>query len=578
METLSLQELVEKHSESFPLQIQVVQGYVGQTSQLTIASGDYYNIHFVKHQEVVSMTDKLSFHYTIPLNSSFQFGLVYSDDTSTRDSQVFEKVSHLISLSPLPRVACAMRDVRANDERNTITAGEILVLKRVIRPKLRRKSLEVLSLKTQTIKILHLDCDGHFSLSPQRNKIYLLELVRCIPDIFPCKAKMFLSSDTASNTQKTSHSLLHAVITLTGQKNETSLIASSVTYTSYEDQSGEMGAQVNEHLVDIPVDDRLSGVAVSVVDMSECGLQEILNHRTRTLFETFDVTRVQSWYDPASDDVATQSLLYGTIGRGSERVGVQVEKPMAAFSRDTSVSGGDQGEKSEALYETVFSPSLHRRALSYRLPQQPSNECAMQYEEPSIHHTLPTITTPSGETFPDLNLSLPANITDSRPHPSHDRLPPLPKTGHTTAQKSLRRSKSHYILPPSDLDGYEDMHAASSPSPRSVLHTSGQQSSDSRLEQLVTATDSLQTQLNQLTITVSAIEQQLRDVAQMSAVTKRLLEGVSALTLQANQLHGSQSVSRSRGSVVVAKSSRTEAQTQQNRLFLETLDLPQVCS
>ena len=122
------------------------------------------------------------------------------------------------------------------------------------------------------------------------------------------------------------------------------------------------------------------------------------------------------------------------------------------------------------------------------------------------------------------------------------------------------------------------MHAASSPSPRPVLHTSGQQSSDSRLEQLVTATDSLQTQLNQLTITVSAIEQQLRDVAQMSAITKRLLEGVSALTLQANQLHGSQSVSRSRGSVVVAKSSRTEAQTQQNRLFLETLDLPQVCS
>ena len=575
-DTLSLQELVEKHSQSFPLQIKVVHGYIGQISQLTIASGDYYNIHFVKHQEVVSMTDKLGLQYTIPLNSSFQFGLVYSEDPSTHEEQIFQKVAHLISLSPLPRVACATRDVRGSDEKNAITAREILVLKRVIRPKLRRKSLEVLSLKTQTTKTLPLDCEGHFSLSPQQNQIYLLELVRCIPDTFPCKAKMFLSSDAASNSQRTSHSLLHAVITLTGQKTETSLIASSVTFTGSDDQNGETGAQVNEHLVDIPVDERLSGVAVSVVDTSECGLQEILNHRTRTLFETFDVTRVKSWYDPVSEDAAdlTQSLLYATIGRRSAGVGVRVDKPMAAFARDTLTSSGSPVEKPEVVYETVYSPTLdHRRGSpSYHSTHRPSNEFAAQYEQPSIRRRV-------SETASFSPSPLPPNISDHRPHPPYDPLPSVLKP--IGGSKSLHRSKSHYTLPPDDLlmaDCYEDMHpAVVSPSPRPAPDNSPQKT-NSKLEQLVATTASLQTQLTELTRHVSSIEEQLKDVAQMNAVMKRLLEGISALTLQANHLRGVQGLSRGRGSAVFPVSSRSEAQAQQNRLNLGTLDLPQVCN
>ena len=579
---LSLQELVEKHSQFFPLQIKVVRGHVGQTSQLTIASGDYYNIHFVKHQEVVSMQDKLGYHYTIPLNSSFQFGLVYSDETSSHNSpHVFEKVSHLISLSPLPRVACAMRDVGASEDKNALTAGEILVIKRVIKPKLRKKSLEVLSLKTQTTKILPLDCDGHFSLSPQRNQIYLLELVRCIPDIFPCKAMMFLSSDAASNVQRTSHSLLHAVITLTGQKTETSLIASSVTYTSYEDQDGEMGAQVNEHLVDIPVDERLSRVAVSVVDTSECGIQEILNHRTRTLFETFDVTRIKSWYDPGYDDAAdlTQSVLYATIGRGSEKVGVQVEKPMAAFSRVTPVSGDETADKTEALYETVYSPTLRSRVARYQIPHQRSNDFAMQYEEPSIRHTLPGITSPTttitNSLFLDPTLSLPTKITDSRTQPPYDPLPSVSKPSHTNGRRSLRRSKSHYVLPPIDPDCYEDMHAA-----QYGAHNNSRSHQNTELEQLIVVAASLQTQLTDLASAVSTMQRQLEDVAQMNIVMKRLLEGVSALTLQANQLRAVQQTTASRGrvSATLSQSHRSDAQQQQNRQYLETLQLPQVCT
>ena len=570
-ESLSLHKLVEKHSQSFPLQIKVVHGCNGQTPQLSLASGDYYNIHFVKHQEVVSMTDKLGLQYTIPLNSSFQFGLVYSDDPNTHQSQIYEKVGHLVSLSPLPKVICPTRDVGNSEDKNAISAGEILVIKRVIRPKLRRKSLAVLSLKTQTIKTLPLDCEGHFSLSPKKNQMYLLELVRCVPDVFPCKAKMFLSSDAASNSQRTSHSLLHAVVTLTGQKTETSLIASPVTFTAFEDQNGETGAQVNEHLVDIPVDDRLSDVAVLVVDTTECGLQEMLNFRTRTLFETFDVTRVKSWYDPMSDDM-TQSLLYATIGRGSEGMGIRVDKPMGAFTRYAPFVAGDSAEKYEALYETVYSPSMERRqSPTYHLGH--SNEVAAQYEQPSTSHRV-FLSTSLNETA-----SLPpaAKINDSITNPTLHPLHSDPKP--ISVRRSLQHSKSHYTLPPSDLfmtDCYEDMQATVTSPPTRPAPITSREGTDSKLEQLMATTASLQTQLSQLTLHVSAMQEQLKEVVQMNVVMKRLLEGVSALTLPTSQLRGAQGVYRGRNSAVLAPTSAREAQILQNRHYLDSLDTAQV--
>lgn len=563
---LYLHELVDKYSQSFPLQIKVLHGYNGPTTQLTISSGDYYNVHFVKHQDVVSMNDKLGFSYTIPLNSSFQFGLVYTETTSTQNS-IYEKVADLLVLSPLPKVACATTDARGSDERNSIAADEILVLKRVIRPKLRKKSLEVLSLKTQSTKILPLDCAGHFTLKPNKNKIYLLELVKCIPDVFPCMAIMFLSSDAASNQQKTSHSLLNAVVTLNGQKKETSLIASSVTYTSCEDQSGEIAAQVSEHLVDIPVDDRLSRVIVKVVDTSECGLQEILNSKTRTLFETFDVTRVRSWYNDTTDQ--TQNILYATIGRGSEGIGIHVDKPLAAFNDSPSVDSLSSTDREEALYATVYSPCLDDiDSESTHQLDYPNNEYATQYEQPhNVISIQPTNNhSPAGISYPHHHS---ANV---RSEVHYDPLPPLSRVGNRlskAAHKSLRRSRSQYTLPAiTDVmtDCYEDMHPRV-PSPF-TSHYNPQYNTDSKLEQLLVTTTSLHSQLGDLMHRMSRVEGQLKDITEMNIIMKSLLEKLS--TIQASQLHGMQDHSMG----LTVHPSQNEAQ--QNKYYLKTLTLTQV--
>lgn len=556
---LSLQELVEKYSQSFPLQIKVVHGYSGQTCKLSLSSGDYYNIHFVKHQEVVSMNDKLGFNYTIPINTSFKFGIVYLEDNQRAlETHIFEKVADLLMLSPLPKVACATRDVIGSDDKSSIVADEILVIKRVIRPKLRKKLLEVLSLKTQSTKNLPLDCEGHFTLNPRRNLVYLLELVRCIPGAFPCEALMFIGDEPLSNQQHISPSLVNAIVTLTGQKMETSLIASSVIYASKEVGGVDVEPQICEQLVDIPVDERLGEVKVVMVDTLEYGLQEVLNHKTRTLFETFDVTRVKSWYDVTSE--STQNLLYASIGKGSERVGMQVEKPVAAYFNQPviHVDSACMNARDDALYETVYSPTLEETDPHSQSFPASSNDFATQYEQPHL-------------SMSGIRSSEPTSARAYTPkHLHYDPLPLIPQVAPTpspSAFKGLHRSHSQYTLPRNDLfpDCYEDMH------PRVVSPITSHTNNESKLDHLMATTNLLKAQLTDLTHHISRMEFQIRNMSEISAIMKRLLESISDLTLRTSQSQGI--------STAGAAAAKREAQIireEENRHYLGQLSIIQV--
>ena len=599
LQALSLQELVDKHSRSFPLQIKVLHGFSGQTSQLTLSSGDYYNVHLVKRQEVVVLSDKVGFSYTIPLNSSLQFGLVYSENADFQkdlDTHIFEKVADLLAVSPLPRVASATRDVKGSDERSTISANEILVIKRVIKPKLRKKSLEVLSLKTQSTKILPQDCEGFFTLSPRRNQIYLLELVKCIPKALPCEAVIFLNGEISSNLQRVSPSLLNAVVTLTEQKTETSLIASSVTYTGSVEGGGNAEPQVSESLVDIPVDDRLRGVEVAIVDTSDFELQEVLNHNTRNLFENFDSTRVQSWYDAPNNNVfLTQSLLYATIGRGSEGVGVQVDTPLAAYSKESPPPSSADLESiktgEEALYESVYNPSMDDTnfgAADHQSFITSSDEFATQYERPHLSQPYNISVTSAGVFSPN---HYQPKVSEARAEVYYDPLPPIPRVAPASVMppvpRSLTRSHSQGVLAAIDLlpDCYEDMHPrTTSPISSSVLPgSSSQQSNGWRLQQLIATTNSLKASISDLTHRMSYMESHVREVAERSAAMKTLMESMSALTVQSSQLRGGLERAGGRAEREVStantaadKSEAQLAKEKRNIQYLENLGVTQV--
>jgi len=75
-ERITLPNLMSKFS--FPLCVQVVKGFVGKRGEESaIACGEVYNIHFVKHTEVVTMIDYNGNTYNVPLNSAVRSGIIY---------------------------------------------------------------------------------------------------------------------------------------------------------------------------------------------------------------------------------------------------------------------------------------------------------------------------------------------------------------------------------------------------------------------------------------------------------------------------------------------------------------------
>jgi len=174
---ISLKELARRYSKSFPLHVRTLEGFRGQTAQLSISLADEYNIHFIKHQKMVTIKDALRQQYSVPLNSAIRFGLVYNPGKQPAISStpfIFESVSDIIALKTLPKVVCAMIKYVGDTDRASVSANEVLCITRVHKPKFHgKKSLEVFSLITNAKKLLALECCGQFSTDPSLVQMHL---------------------------------------------------------------------------------------------------------------------------------------------------------------------------------------------------------------------------------------------------------------------------------------------------------------------------------------------------------------------------------------------------------------------
>ena len=99
---MSLKKLVSRHSKSFPLRIHVLEGFSGHTSELTISTADEYNIHFTKHQTVVTVRASSWELYSVPINSAIQFGLLYNPEKQPKKQHIFSRIVMFISKTSLP--------------------------------------------------------------------------------------------------------------------------------------------------------------------------------------------------------------------------------------------------------------------------------------------------------------------------------------------------------------------------------------------------------------------------------------------------------------------------------------------
>lgn len=223
VDRLSLSEIIEKHSQSFPLDVQVVKGYLGDHA--AVASEEIYSVHSVKQTNVVTLND-FHFHksYVVPFSSAAKFGLIFQKEgSSCLLPAKFDSVGELMDSTPLPKLVCARSNCCGTNNKSLVRKGEILAIRGIQKGS---RALKVASVTDQKEKFLQRECMGHFTTDPFCTQLHLPELVRYVPDPFPVMARMFPDAKTESTFPE--HVFSEPVL-LVNQYVETSLIATPVS-------------------------------------------------------------------------------------------------------------------------------------------------------------------------------------------------------------------------------------------------------------------------------------------------------------------------------------------------------------
>ena len=338
-ERLTLSELISRYSESFPLRVRVVKGFLGdQGEQNAIASGEVYNIHFVKRTNAVKIKDHDDRNtYTVPFNSAARFGIIYErNDGSSGQPMTFETVGDIMAAVPVPKVACAKRAYRGSDNKSSVKKDEVLAIQGVQKGRfgLGRNTLKVLSVNTWEEKILHRECVGHFTTDPYCTQLYLPEILSNVKYPLPLMAKMYLDVE---GEEAFPEYLISEPVKLAEQLTERSLVATPV---DEEGDTDDMKAIPNT-LVELPTSLDIEVVIIRSKAKEAAKLYE----STEILFAKFDPSLLKTCVDVSGDDVyAAESHLRTSIREGHEKEGLFIERPKYQPLIESRVDEGDDYE------------------------------------------------------------------------------------------------------------------------------------------------------------------------------------------------------------------------------------------
>lgn len=329
---MNLTEFVSLHHKSLPLPIRVCRGYCGPSEETSISEGDHFNVHFIKHTTVVLVEMDNGHQYTVPLNSAVPFGILYDPEKSLSKASkgyTFQKVSDILALPELPHVVRVRKAHPSSNPENSIAANELLIIRSAAKKRIGKNQLKVFSLTDKQEKTLSENCIGHFSTKPRDVCLYLPDIVKHAPDIFPCRAILFAGKE---GSQSVPSKLASSAVTLMHHSIETSLV---VTSTLEEEDGSE-----NAKMLDIPID---LNIQVRVATVTEVEAQK-LARSTAYLYNNFSPAKLQSYVRSARSQGMedTQNLLYRTIrhDRRHQQRGIKITRPQSiAISErdDTSV-------------------------------------------------------------------------------------------------------------------------------------------------------------------------------------------------------------------------------------------------
>ena len=389
-EKLSLPEFVSQYHKSLPLAIRVCRGYCGPSEETSISEGDHFNVHFIKHTTVVLVEMDNGYQYNVPLNSAVPFGVLFDPQKNVSQATkgyTFTKVADILQLPELPNVIRARKSHTSSNAENSIVANELFIVRSAARKLIGKNQLKVFSLTEKKEKTLSENCIGHFSTKPRDVCLYLPDIVKHAPDIFPCRAVLFANKETSHNVPT---KLTSSVVTLMHHSIETSLVVTSALEECDDDTE-------NSKMLDIPID---LNIQVRVASVTEVEAQR-LAQSTAYFYNHFNPKKLQSYVPTAQSQgmEETQNLLYHTIRHDSRQRGIRITRPESIFipsrhddsSTHTSLSSSPSSyPRSDDIYDDV-------------LPLEEPHYMTPRPAGPSRYTMLASPTTDGGPPLPERN-------------------------------------------------------------------------------------------------------------------------------------------------------------------------------
>ena len=351
---MPLASLAANYKKDLPLQVVVTKGFYGADERTSISDGDMFNIHFFKHTKVVKISDTNKYSYTIPLNSSLEFGMVYKLPPGFKQSNPkyhFKTVGEVLQLKTLPKVMRATVSYKGSGPESSVEQNDLLVLKEVKQKRGLKTSrvLKCIHPGSGMKKTLAEDCAGCFTVRPQDLRLFLPEIVEHID--LPQLAILFYGG---GNKLDLPPHLISSEVKILTMEIEESIVATSILEEEEAQSLRHYENTPSIPLVDIPVD---LDIEVAVIKLAEMDTDNLYSE-TRSLLEKYNPSLVSYLNIKSSVTASAQSTLFKAVRQDQyQQIGIEIIRPENAFKMRSEVSLNRLSNGSDSSRRQLYTPS-----------------------------------------------------------------------------------------------------------------------------------------------------------------------------------------------------------------------------
>lgn len=340
---MGLVKFTNQYQSKFPVLMEVTRGFLNNGEDCSMTEGERFLVHFVKKTRVVTMRDEQREQHKLPLNSIFEFGLLYDPNNNPKEALsgfVFKTAGDIMIARKLPNVVRARKSFRGISPEHSVEVNDLLLVKETVRKKGERPYLRCFRASNGDERHLHDNTAGHFSTNPYDVRMILSDVVKHFQ--LPFNAVFYINTDIEEDIP--SH-LVSSIVHLSSPRTEVSLITTVIE--ECDDNESDFVLPLAEsdlqHINEIPL---TYNIRVCHLPLSSEHAEQVLL-TTENVYKNFEPSGV---YPYLPKYTSTQFLLWKAVRTDLPLTGVQLVSPpfmnkQQELAQQSPQSSGDNIEE-----------------------------------------------------------------------------------------------------------------------------------------------------------------------------------------------------------------------------------------